>query len=68
MSDFYMVIDKTLDEPIGTIHKHQQDALDEMMAYKIENPDHELYIEWMGLALGANEVKKVLTGDNDDEV
>jgi hypothetical protein len=65
MMNLYMVIDRTLDEPVGTVHKEQQKALDEMMAYKIEHPNHELEIETMGLVYGADAVKEILGGSDD---
>lgn len=66
--NLYLVIDRTADEAVGMIHKDQQKALDEMMAYKIEHPNHEVDIETMELAVGEEEVKKALMGDNHDEV
>jgi hypothetical protein len=66
--NLYLVIDKTAEEAVGMIHKDQQEALDAMMAYKIEHPDHELDIETMELAVGEYEVGRALMGDNHDEV
>ena len=66
--NLYLVIDRTAEEAVGMIQKDQQKALDLMMAYKTEHPDHELDIETMELAIGEEEVKKALMGDNHDEV